>query len=157
RKSTTRHPATLTRGLGGAGPRGTSSARRTLVAGRAPSGGRRCIVDGMTRLRGDVGDMLAVERQVHAAFRRHKEERTVRTFPEALAELERIEDRVDRHIANLERMLERLGEKESVVKSAVGVVRGAVAGMYDKVRDERVSRMLRDDYTLLCFACVCYE
>jgi ferritin-like metal-binding protein YciE len=113
--------------------------------------------DKMETLRGYVNDMLAVERDMHAAFRRHKEDHAVRTFPETAAVLQQIEDRIDVHIANLERCLERLGTSESPVKAAVGAVLGAVAGVYGKLRDDRVSRMVRDDYTALCFATVCYE
>lgn len=112
-------------------------------------------------LRAYVNDMLAVERDIHSAFRRHKEDRGTRTYPEAAAVLQQIEDRVDRHVASLERCLERIGQggstAESTVKAAVGAVLGAVEGVYAKLRDDRVSRMLRDDYTALCFACVCYE
>jgi ferritin-like metal-binding protein YciE len=111
----------------------------------------------MDTLRGYVNDMLAVERDIHAAFRRHKEDRGAKTYPEAVAVLQQIEDRIDLHVANLERCLERLGDAESTLKAAVGAMLGAVAGVYGKLRDDRVSRMLRDDYTALCFACVCYE
>jgi hypothetical protein len=109
------------------------------------------------KLRGYVNDMLAVERDLHAAFRRHKEDRAVRTYPAAQRLLQDVENRIDDHMAGLERALERLGESPSGLKTAVGAVLGAVAGIYGKIRDDRVSRMLRDDYTALCFACVCYE
>ena len=108
-------------------------------------------------LRGYVNDMLAVERDLHQAFRRHKDDKTTKTYPQAAAALQQIEDRIDVHVASLERQLERMGAGESPVKAAVGAVLGAVAGVYGKIRDERVSRMLRDDYTALCFATVCYE
>jgi ferritin-like metal-binding protein YciE len=108
-------------------------------------------------LREYVNDMLAVERDIHSALRRHKDDRGARTYPVAAAVLQTIEDRVDVHVAGLERCLERIGDGESTVKAAVGAVLGAVAGVYGKLRDDRVSRMLRDDYTALCFACVCYE
>ena len=113
--------------------------------------------DMMDTLRGYVNDMLAVERDIHAAFRRHKEDRGAKTYPEAARVLQQIEDRVDVHVASLQRCLERLGDGESTLKAAVGAVLGAVAGVYGKLRDDRVSRMLRDDYTAICFACVCYE
>jgi ferritin-like metal-binding protein YciE len=113
--------------------------------------------DMMDTLRGYVNDMLAVERDIHAAFRRHKEDRGAKTYPEAARVLQQIEDRVDAHVASLQRCLERLGDGESTLKAAVGAVLGAVAGVYGKLRDDRVSRMLRDDYTAICFACVCYE
>ena len=111
----------------------------------------------MDTLRGYVNDMLAVERDLHQAFRRHKEDKAAKTYPQAAAALHQIEDRIDVHVASLERQLERMGSGESTVKAAVGAVLGAVAGIYGKIRDERVSRMLRDDYTALCFATVCYE
>jgi ferritin-like metal-binding protein YciE len=108
-------------------------------------------------LRGYVNDMLAVERDLHQAFRRHKDDKTTKTYPQAAAALQTIEDRIDVHVASLERQLQRMGSGESPVKAAVGAVLGAVAGVYGKIRDDRVSRMLRDDYTALCFATVCYE
>jgi hypothetical protein len=108
-------------------------------------------------LRGYVTDMLAVERDLHQAFRRHKDDKTTKTYPQAAAALQTIEDRIDVHVASLERQLQRMGSSESPVKAAVGAVLGAVAGVYGKVRDDQVSRMLRDDYTALCFATVCYE
>ena len=113
--------------------------------------------DKMETLRGYVNDMLAVERDLHQAFRRHKDDKATKTYPEAAAALQQIEDRIDVHVASLERQLERMGSGESTVKAAVGAVLGAVAGVYGKIRDDRVSRMLRDDYTALCFATVCYE
>ena len=113
--------------------------------------------DRMETLRGYVNDMLAVERDLHAAFRRHKEDRAVKTYPTAVAALQQIEDSTDMHIVDLQRCLERLGTSESQLKAAVGAVLGAVAGIYGKIRDDRVSRMVRDDYTALSFAIVCYE
>ena len=113
--------------------------------------------DKMDTLRGYVNDMLAVERDLHQAFRRHKDDQTTKTYVQAAAALQKIEDRIDVHVASLERQLQRMGTAESPVKAAVGAVLGAVAGVYSKIRDDRVSRMLRDDYTALCFATVCYE
>ncbi len=104
-----------------------------------------------------LNDMLAVERDIHAALRRHKSDRAVMQFPQAAQLLQQIEDTTDQHIASLERCLKRLGTSTSTVKQAVGAFLGTVAGLYDKVRDDKVSRILRDDYTALCFACVCYE
>ena len=113
--------------------------------------------DKMETLRGYVNDMLAVERDLHQAFRRHKDDKTTKTYPQTAAALQQIEDRIDVHVASLERQLQRLGTAESPVKAAVGAVLGAVAGVYGKIRDDRVSRMLRDDYTALNFATICYE
>src|SRR5689334_5598633 len=92
-------------------------------------------------LRGYVNDMLAVERDLHQAFRRHKDDTTMKTYPQAAAALQQIEDRIDVHVASHERQLQRLGTGESQVKAAVGAVLGAVAGVYSKIRDDRVSRI----------------
>lgn len=109
-------------------------------------------------IQGYVNDMLAVEREAHAAVRRQKHDASVKQFHEASRLIDRIEDTLDRHIAELEKSLEMMGGNESLLKKAVGTALGAVSGIYDKVRsDDRVSRMLRDDYTALSFAIVCYE
>ena len=109
-------------------------------------------------LQGYVNDMLAVEREIHNALSRQKHDERVKAFAAASQMIARIEDTVDRHIRELETCLARLGGDESVLKKAVGTVLGAAAGLYGKVRpNDKVSRMVRDDYTALSFATVCYE
>jgi hypothetical protein len=109
-------------------------------------------------LQGYVNDMLAVEREIHNAFSRQKHDDRVKAFPAASRVIARIEDTIDRHIKELETCLARLGGDESVLKKAVGTVMGAAAGLYDKVRpNDKVARMVRDDYTALSFATVCYQ
>jgi ferritin-like metal-binding protein YciE len=116
------------------------------------------MTDRAEMIQGYVNDMLAVEREAHAVIRRQKHDATVKQFGAASRVIDRIEDTLDRHIAELERTLKTLGGNESLLKKAVGTALGAVGGIYDKVRsDDRVSRMLRDDYTALSFAIVCYE
>jgi hypothetical protein len=104
-----------------------------------------------------VNDMLAVERDLHSALRRHKDDRAIQACPPAGPVLQQIEDVTDLHLKELERSLTSLGESASAVKQAAGSVKGTLAAMYDKLRDDRASRMLRDDYAALCFACICYE
>jgi len=41
-------------------------------------------------------------------------------------------------------------------KSAASNLLGAIVGFYDKLRSDTVSRMLRDDYTALSLASICY-
>jgi hypothetical protein len=107
---------------------------------------------------GYMNDMLAVERELHAVFRRQKEDGRVKRYPDSAALLSRIEDTIDDHLRALSTGIKRLGGDESVLKKAVGAVLGVAGGLYDKVRmDDKVSRMLRDDYTALNFATVCYE
>ena len=111
----------------------------------------------MEILQGFVNDMLAVEHEIHNAFSRQKHSETPKRHPEAAQLIARIEDTIDRHIRDLQRELERLGGSESMLKKAVGVAMGAVAGLYDQVRDETVSRMVRDDLAALNFTVACYQ
>jgi ferritin-like metal-binding protein YciE len=109
-------------------------------------------------IQGYVNDMLAVEREAHEAVRRQKHDATVKQHAEASRVIDRLEDTLDRHIADLQKCLKAMGSDESLVKKAVGTALGAVGGIYDKLRsDDRVSRMLRDDYTSMSFSTVCYE
>jgi hypothetical protein len=108
-------------------------------------------------LQGYVNDMLAVEQELHQAFRRQKDDAVVKAYPATRALLARIEETIDRHLATLEQSQQRLGGQESSVKQAVGAVLGVLAGLYDKMRTDRVSRMLRDDYAALSFPTICYE
>ena len=108
-------------------------------------------------LSGYVNDMLAVERDLHAAVRRQKEDAAVRKCRDAAPFLERLEDLIDVHLKDVQRCSEAIGDGPSSIKSMTGSLMGTLAAIYDKLRDDRVSRMLRDDYAALCFACVCYE
>src|SRR5690606_22476353 len=45
---------------------------------------------------------------------------------------------------------------ESLVKRAVSEALGFMAGLYGKVRDHQMSRMLRDDYTALSLTAMSY-
>jgi hypothetical protein len=108
-------------------------------------------------LSGYVNDMLAVERDLHAALRHQKDDAKVKACQTAGPVLERLEDLVDEHLKDLQHCMQTLGDTPSSLKTAAGSILGTLAAIYDKLRDDRVSRMLRDDYAALCFACVCYE
>ncbi|MEO6028234.1 MAG: DUF892 family protein [Candidatus Binatia bacterium] len=113
--------------------------------------------DQMEILQGFVNDMLAVEPEIHNAFSRQKHSDKPKAHPEAAHIIARIEETIDGHIVELQRTLERIGGSESTLKKAVGVALGAVAGLYDQVRDEVVSRMVRDDLAALNFTVACYQ
>lgn len=105
-----------------------------------------------------VSDMLAVEQHVHEAIRRQEEDESVHRFPEASSLISRAEATLDNHIEALEYRLEQLGgDAAGPVKEAVTSVLGVAAGLYDKVRDEKVSKMLRDDYTALSLMAISYH
>ena len=116
------------------------------------------MADPVLDLQGYVNDMLAVENEFHATFRRQRDDDKIRQHEDAHQLIARAEDIFDRHLISLKDCLQRLGGTESIVKKAVGGVLGVAAGIYNKVRsEETASRALRDDYAALCFGTVCYE
>lgn len=109
-------------------------------------------------LAGYVRDMLAVENELHAAFRRQKKDDRLQVHPESARLIAEIEDTIDRHLGALRACLTADGEKESGLKKALTSMLGAAAGVYDGMRsDDPLSRNLRDDYIALSTAIVCYE
>jgi ferritin-like metal-binding protein YciE len=109
-------------------------------------------------LRDHVRDMLAIENEMHAAFRRQEKDGRLRADDGAQRLVSRVEDTIDRHLEALRGCLEEVGGKESALKKALGSMLGAAAGIYDGMRrDDPISRNLRDDYIALSTASVCYE
>lgn len=104
-----------------------------------------------------VGDMLAVDQHIHETVRRHRDDKQVQADAEVHQFLSRVESTFDTLIEELEQLLNRLGgSASSPVKDAVASTIGAVGSMYDKLRSEAVSKMLRDDYTTLGLAAISY-
>lgn len=109
-------------------------------------------------LSGYVSDMLLIEREIHAAVRRQRDSSSAREMPAAQGLLSRLEEQLDQHVAALKVALDRGGGGEPTLKSTLGAILGAAAGLFDRIRlDAQLSRMLRDDYAALSFASVCYE
>jgi len=107
-------------------------------------------------LRPYVADMSAVERHILEAVERQLGDDSTKSFPEALQLLRRVEGALNRHVQALESHLKSFdgGSLAGTVKETVTGVLGVFAGLYDKVRKEQVSRMLRDDYTALNLAAI---
>ncbi len=104
-----------------------------------------------------VSDMLALEKHIHDAVKRQRDDKTTEKFGDAHRLVSRLEASLDQRIAMLERHLEQLGgDSGSPVKDAVSSALGAVAGMYDKIRSSTVAKMLRDDYTALSLSAISY-
>ena len=110
-------------------------------------------------LAGYVDDMLAVERDVHQMLRRHRDDAVIQHRELAHDLLERAESATDRNITALQDCRRQLGGgDEGALKKAVGAVAGMASQLYERVRQEdKASRILRDDYTALSFATICYE
>jgi ferritin-like metal-binding protein YciE len=104
-----------------------------------------------------VGDMLAIDKHIHEAVRRQRDDPKLQEHGDAHQLVARIESTLDQQISELEPQLERLGgSTSSAVKEAVTSALGAIAGLYDKVRSNTASKMLRDDYTALNLAAISY-
>jgi ferritin-like metal-binding protein YciE len=105
-----------------------------------------------------VSDMMAVEDHISAAVQRQVEHEDVyKHHPQASQIIQSIAQMTEQHAKHLEQHLESIGgDKAKGIKEVATAALGAVAGMYDKIRTESVSKMLRDDYTALNLAAVSY-
>ncbi len=107
-------------------------------------------------LRPYVADMAAVEKHILEAVERQRNDDGVKKLPQALQLVSRLETTLKRHVDGLETHLKTFegGSVAGAVKETVTGVLGVFAGLYDKVRKDTASRMLRDDYTALSLAAV---
>jgi len=105
-----------------------------------------------------VSDMIAVEEHIREAVKRQTEDSNIyKHNPQASQIIQDIAEMTERHGQHLKQHLELLGgDPAKGIKEVATTVMGAVAGLYDRVRDEKVSKMLRDDYTALNLAAVSY-
>lgn len=104
-----------------------------------------------------VNDMVALEKHILEAIERQVNDERVQAQPEASALIEKLHRTLHQHVDGLENHAAALGGGVgATVKAAVTAVAGTFAGIYDKVRKDPVSRMLRDDYTALSLATISY-
>lgn len=95
-----------------------------------------------------VNDMYGVEKHVLEAVERQAQNKDVQKKPQAQLLIQRTQGILQQHVQVLDQHLQHLGGR-STLKSAVASVTGVAAGLYDQVRTETVSSMLRDDYVAL--------
>jgi ferritin-like metal-binding protein YciE len=105
-----------------------------------------------------VGDMLSLEDHIANAVERQLNEKHLQDHsPEVRRIIQQIQQHTRMHHDHLADHLKAMGgDTSSPVKDTVSSVLGVAAGLYDKVRSEEVSKMLRDDYTALNLACISY-
>ena len=104
-----------------------------------------------------VSDMVALDEHIHEAIKRQIEDDRLKQFPEAAKVVNKLHNKLDTHITGLKGQLKTLGgEGSGPVKEVVSAIAGVAAGLYDKVRHDPVSKMLRDDYTALSLAAISY-
>jgi hypothetical protein len=106
-------------------------------------------------LRTYVNDMIALDKHILEAVERQCEDENVKSDTQVIELVDHIRNRLGHHVSDLETHVARLGSGVgATVKQAVTSVLGVAAGLYDKVRKDPVSRMLRDDYTALNLAAI---
>ncbi len=113
--------------------------------------------DRLSLIQKHVSDQSALERHILEAVKRQRDEDIVRADPDVNTLLIQIERTLESHLDALGKLSDSYGAKaESVLKKAVTAAAGVVAGLYDQVRSEEISRALRDDYTALSLAAMGY-
>jgi hypothetical protein len=106
-----------------------------------------------------LADMAAVEQHIHDALGRQLQTSDLQNYPEAHRVVEQLHTTLERHLATLKREMEGRegGDVVETIKKAVGGALGFIAGMYDRIRTDEVSRMIRDDYTATSLAAMSYQ
>ena len=108
-------------------------------------------------LRMYVNDMVTLDKHILEAVEHQIADERVEKNPLAAALLADVKSVLTRQVAELELHVSRLGsETGAAIKQAIGGALGSLAGLYDKIRKDPVSRMLRDDYTALNLASISY-
>jgi len=104
-----------------------------------------------------LSDMISLDEHIQEAVKRQIEDDRLKAFPEATKVVNTLNRTLETHTTGLKAQLKSLGgETSGPIKEAVSVVAGLAAGLYDKVRHDPVSKMLRDDYTALSLAAISY-
>ncbi|HEU5100126.1 MAG TPA: hypothetical protein VFU22_13955 [Roseiflexaceae bacterium] len=104
-----------------------------------------------------VSDMIALDKHIKEAIERQLGDDRLQHFPEAAKVVNTINRTLDAHLIGLNGQLKTLGgEASGPVKEAVSAIAGVAAGLYNKVRHDPASKMLRDDYTALSLAAISY-
>jgi hypothetical protein len=113
-------------------------------------------------LRRHVGDLLALERHILEAVGRQHGSARLAELPEAGTTITAIERLLARQVDALEHYQrgfagDGAARASGGIKQAVTRFAGALAGLYDRIREHEVSRMLRDDYTALSLLAISCE
>jgi hypothetical protein len=116
------------------------------------------MIERMDTLQKYVSDMIAVEDHIAGAVMRQTEHEAVyKHHPQAAKLINQIAQMTEQHSQHLKQHLKSIGgDPAKGLKEVATAALGAVAGLYDKMRNETVSKMLRDDYTALNLAAVSY-
>ena len=104
-----------------------------------------------------VNDMVALQKHILEAVERQAADERVKNEAQTIELIVKVKHTVAQQVEDLEKQVERLGsEVTATAKQAVGHILGIFAGLYDKIRKDPVSRMLRDGYTALNLSSISY-
>lgn len=104
-----------------------------------------------------VGDMIALDQHILEAIERQLEDEHIGNYTGAREVVSSIKRTLTSQVDGLEAQLKQLGGAAGhPIKEAVSSIAGVAAGLYDKVRRDPVSKMLRDDYTALSLTSISY-
>lgn len=104
-----------------------------------------------------VSDMIALDNHIIEAVERQLEDERVDAYPGTRPIIMSIKTALKTQVDGLQQQLASVGgEATGPIKSAISSIAGVAAGLYDKVRHDPVSKMLRDDYTALSLASISY-
>ncbi|MBA2481191.1 MAG: hypothetical protein H0V44_11060 [Planctomycetes bacterium] len=115
-------------------------------------------MDRAESLQKHAGDLYVLERHILKAVARQRVSERLLVMPEAGTVVLAIDRILARHVGALETYLTGFGaDHRNGVARALSRMSGTVAGLYERMRDQAVSRMLRDDYAALSMAAISYE
>lgn len=104
-----------------------------------------------------VNDVLAMERDICHAVRRQVEDERVASYPGLVAILDEIQEESQERMEWFKGISdEEGGSVGAAVKEGITAVAGSLAGIYGKMREHPVSRMVRDDIIAMDVASVSY-
>jgi len=104
-----------------------------------------------------VSDMIALDEHILEAIERQLNDERLGNYPGAREVVSSIKRTLTTQVVGLNQQLKQIGaEPGGAVKEAVSTIAGVAAGLYDKVRRDPVSKMLRDDYTALSLTSISY-
>ena len=107
-------------------------------------------------LRDYTTDLLTLETHLLNAVKKQKSSEKVR-IGEAIELLHVLDKTLFVHTTVLEKKVEGLnGERKGKIKSKIGSFTGQIAGLVDTVREDPVSKMMRDDYCSLSMIAIGY-
>ncbi len=97
-----------------------------------------------------IGDAISLTKHIHEAIERQMNDDRVKNDPDAYPIITRLDGVLESQISALQVHMKSLGgDASSPIKEAVSAIAGVAAGLYDKIRTDPVTKMLRDDYTAL--------